>query len=36
MQQRTEIEEFFIVALDSCKKEIDNMEKGRPVRDQEK
>ena len=29
LQQRTEIEEFFIMALDSCKKEIDGMERGR-------
>jgi hypothetical protein len=29
LEQRSEIEEFFIMALDSCKKEIEGMEGGR-------
>lgn len=29
LQQRNEIEEFFVMALDSCKKEIEQFEKGR-------
>jgi hypothetical protein len=29
LEQRSEIEEFFIMALDSCKKEIERMEGGR-------
>jgi hypothetical protein len=28
LEQRSEIEEFFIMALDSCKKEIERMEGG--------
>jgi hypothetical protein len=35
LQQRAEIEEFFVMALDSCKVEIEDFEKGKPIRGQE-